>query len=235
MLTAGPAHAGTRRRHPAAATNRRVFCGVPTLYAMLLAEQEPTVARPAAHVHLRRRGAARDDARSAGAPRPGSTFSTASARPNCCTSSSATGPATSCRARPVDAYPATRCGSSRDDGKAVRRRHDRRPRSARRQRGDRLLEVAGAVGRDVPRRLGAHRRQISAPRATGHLVYCGRRDDLFKVGGIYVSPMEVENALLAHPDVIEAAVVGAEDADRLIKPKAIVVARGAPPPASPMR
>ncbi len=46
-----------------------------------------------------------------------------------------------------------------------------------------------------------------------------------KVGGIYVSPMEVENALLAHPAVIEAAVVGAEDADKLIKPKAIVVAR----------
>ena len=67
-------------------------------------------------------------------------------------------------------------------------------------------------------------------RPSGHLVYCGRRDDLLKVGGIYVSPMEVENALLAHPAVIEAAVVGAEDADRLIKPKAIVVAR-APSPA----
>jgi benzoate-CoA ligase len=40
--------------------------------------------------------------------------------------------------------------------------------------------------------------------------------------------MEVENALLAHPDVVEAAVVGAEDADKLIKPKAIVVARGEP-------
>ncbi len=66
-------------------------------------------------------------------------------------------------------------------------------------------------------------------RASGHLVYCGRRDDLLKVGGIYVSPMEVENALLAHPAVIEAAVVGAEDADRLIKPKAIVVARSPSP------
>jgi benzoate-CoA ligase len=65
-------------------------------------------------------------------------------------------------------------------------------------------------------------------RPDGHLVYCGRRDDLLKVGGIYVSPMEVENALLAHPDVVEAAVVGAEDADKLIKPKAIVVARGEP-------
>ncbi len=65
-------------------------------------------------------------------------------------------------------------------------------------------------------------------RPSGHLVYCGRRDDLLKVGGIYVSPMEVENALLAHPDVVEVAVIGAEDADTLIKPKAIVVARGEP-------
>ncbi len=63
-------------------------------------------------------------------------------------------------------------------------------------------------------------------RPSGHLVYCGRRDDLLKVGGIYVSPTEVENALLAHPAVIEAAVVGAADADALIKPKAFVVARG---------
>jgi len=65
-------------------------------------------------------------------------------------------------------------------------------------------------------------------RPSGHLVHCGRRDDLLKVGGIYVSPMEVENILLAHPSVIEAAVVGAEDADRLIKPKAFVVPRGEP-------
>jgi benzoate-CoA ligase len=65
-------------------------------------------------------------------------------------------------------------------------------------------------------------------RADGCFVYCGRRDDLLKVGGIYVSPMEVENALLAHPAVVEAAVVGAEDADRLIKPKAIVVVREPP-------
>jgi len=65
-------------------------------------------------------------------------------------------------------------------------------------------------------------------RPSGHLVYCGRRDDLLKVGGIYVSPMEVENALLGHPSVVEAAVIGAEDADGLIKPKAIVVARDEP-------
>ena len=43
-----------------------------------------------------------------------------------------------------------------------------------------------------------------------------------KVGGIYVSPMQVENALLGHPAVNEAAVVGAKDDDQLVKPKAFV-------------
>ena len=47
----------------------------------------------------------------------------------------------------------------------------------------------------------------------GYFVYCGRRDDMLKVGGIYVSPFEVEAALQSHPDVLEAAVVGWPDAD----------------------
>ena len=42
----------------------------------------------------------------------------------------------------------------------------------------------------------------------GYYVYCGRRDDMLKVGGIYVSPFEVEGALQSHPEVLEAAVVG---------------------------
>lgn len=53
--------------------------------------------------------------------------------------------------------------------------------------------------------------------------YAGRGDDMLKVGGIYVSPIEVEEALSSHDDVIEAAVVGAPDADDLIKPRAYVV------------
>ena len=57
----------------------------------------------------------------------------------------------------------------------------------------------------------------------GYFVYCGRRDDMLKVGGIYVSPFEVEGVLQGHPDVLEAAVVGWPDADALIKPKAFVV------------
>jgi benzoate-CoA ligase len=59
--------------------------------------------------------------------------------------------------------------------------------------------------------------------AAGVWTYCGRADDMLKVGGIWVSPFEVESALAAHPAVLEAAVVGADDADGLTKPKAFVV------------
>jgi benzoate-CoA ligase len=57
----------------------------------------------------------------------------------------------------------------------------------------------------------------------GYYVYCGRRDDMLKVSGMYVSPFEVEAVLQSHPDVLEAAVVGWPDVDTLIKPKAFVV------------
>jgi benzoate-CoA ligase len=57
----------------------------------------------------------------------------------------------------------------------------------------------------------------------GYYVYCGRRDDMLKVGGIYVSPFEVEGALCTHGEVLEAAVVAWPDEDKLIKPKAFVV------------
>jgi benzoate-CoA ligase len=59
----------------------------------------------------------------------------------------------------------------------------------------------------------------------GCFVYCGRSDDMLKVNGMWVSPAEVEAALVAHPAILEAAVVGAPDADGLIKPKAFVVAK----------
>jgi benzoate-CoA ligase family protein len=57
----------------------------------------------------------------------------------------------------------------------------------------------------------------------GYFVHCGRRDDMLKVSGMYVSPFEVEGVLQSHPDVLEAAVVGWPDGDNLIKPKAFVV------------
>jgi 4-hydroxybenzoate-CoA ligase len=59
--------------------------------------------------------------------------------------------------------------------------------------------------------------------ASGRLVYCGRTDDMFKVSGIWVSPFEIESALIDHPSVLEAAVVAHRDEEGLEKPKAFVV------------
>ena len=61
--------------------------------------------------------------------------------------------------------------------------------------------------------------------AGGYYHYCGRTDDMFKVSGMWVSPFEVEAALTSHEAVLEAAVIGKEDADGLIKPKAFIVLR----------
>jgi len=61
--------------------------------------------------------------------------------------------------------------------------------------------------------------------AAGYYVYCGRNDDMLKVSGMWVSPTEVEAAIITHPAVLEAAVVAWEDEDRLVKPRAFVVLR----------
>jgi benzoate-CoA ligase len=57
----------------------------------------------------------------------------------------------------------------------------------------------------------------------GYFYCAGRSDDMLKVGGIWVSPNEVEACLIEHPDVLECAVIGAPDEDQLIKPMAFVV------------
>jgi 4-hydroxybenzoate-CoA ligase len=71
--------------------------------------------------------------------------------------------------------------------------------------------------------------------AEGYYRFHGRRDEMLKVSGVWVSPFEVEEALISHPAVLEAAVVGHLDPDRLTKPKAFVVlqepARGQDPAA----
>jgi 4-hydroxybenzoate-CoA ligase len=69
-------------------------------------------------------------------------------------------------------------------------------------------------------------------RADGRLVYCGRTDDMFKVSGMWLSPFEVEQALISHPDVLEAAVVPERDEDGLEKPKAFVVLKSKDVPAT---
>jgi benzoate-CoA ligase len=59
--------------------------------------------------------------------------------------------------------------------------------------------------------------------ADGYYIHCGRTDDMLKVSGIWVSPSEVESALVTHEDVLECAVIGRPDENELIKPKAYVV------------
>ncbi len=59
--------------------------------------------------------------------------------------------------------------------------------------------------------------------AEGYYYYRGRSDDMLKVGGIWVSPIEVEDALVSHPAVLEAAVVAKKDEHHLVKPKAFVL------------
>jgi benzoate-CoA ligase len=59
--------------------------------------------------------------------------------------------------------------------------------------------------------------------ADGYFWYQGRSDDMLKVGGIWVSPVEVEATLMLHPAVLECAVIGLMDKDELVKPKAFVV------------
>ena len=57
----------------------------------------------------------------------------------------------------------------------------------------------------------------------GYIFFSGRANDMLKVGGIWVSPFEVESALMAHPAVLEAGVIGSPDEEGLIKPRAFVV------------
>src|SRR6185437_8914863 len=59
--------------------------------------------------------------------------------------------------------------------------------------------------------------------AEGYYRFCGRSDEMLKVSGVWVSPFEVEEALISHAAVLEAAVVGKQDKDGLTKPKAFVI------------
>ncbi|HEX9723698.1 MAG TPA: benzoate-CoA ligase family protein, partial [Vicinamibacteria bacterium] len=65
--------------------------------------------------------------------------------------------------------------------------------------------------------------------------YCGRSDDMLKVGGLWVSPIEIENTLLEHGAVLEAAVAGHPDQDGLIKPKAYVLLKSEYSPSESLK
>jgi benzoate-CoA ligase len=62
-----------------------------------------------------------------------------------------------------------------------------------------------------------------ARNADGSYTYAGRADDMLKIGGIWVSPFEVEATLMQHPSILEAALIGAPDRDGLVRSKAFVV------------
>ena len=65
----------------------------------------------------------------------------------------------------------------------------------------------------------------------GYFYFCGRSDDMLKVGGMWVSPIEVEGAILEHPAVVEAGVVGRADDDGLTKPHAFIVLKAGVAPS----
>lgn len=71
--------------------------------------------------------------------------------------------------------------------------------------------------------------------AGGFYTHCGREDDFFKVAGQWVVPADVEAALLSHPAVLEAGVVGAEEGSGLVKPFVFVVPRDAAADAAGLR
>ena len=71
--------------------------------------------------------------------------------------------------------------------------------------------------------------------AQGYWTYGGRSDDMLKVSGIYVSPVEVEAALITHDAVLEAAVVGMEDEQKLVKPKAYIVLKSGHSPSDGLK
>ncbi|TVO72538.1 benzoate-CoA ligase family protein [Sedimenticola selenatireducens] len=65
----------------------------------------------------------------------------------------------------------------------------------------------------------------------GLFFYAGRTDDMLKVGGIWLSPIEVEACIIAHPAVLECAVVAATDPENLVKPKAYIVLKSGHQPS----
>ena len=163
----------------------------------------------AARLHLGGRGAAAARRRALARALSASTSSTASARPRCCTSSSPTVPATCATAPRASPVPGYELELVDDDGQRVaRRRGWARCGCAARP----LRSATGTSASRAARRSTAPGRAPATSYvrdADGYYTYCGRADDMLKVGGIWVSPFEVECALAAHAAVLEAAVVGA--------------------------
>ena len=119
------------------------------------------------------------------------------------------------RLRSADRRPRKPRGSNRRNGHAAHQR---------RFSGIVLLECARNIKSDFRRRLVHDRRSVFRVDERGYYWYCGRTDDAAgRSGGIFVSPTEMENCLVENDAVVECAVIGAPDEQKLIKPKAFVV------------
>ena len=103
------------------------------------------------------------------------------------------------------------------------RRRDRRARRARAVGRRRLLEPARQEPAHLRGRMDLYRRQVSARSRTATITTAGAPTTCSRCSGMWVSPFEVEAALASHEAVLEAAVIGKQDADGLIKPKAFIV------------
>ena len=180
----------------------------------------------AAPLHLRRRGAARRYRPALVATWSAWTSSTASARPRCCTSSyrnRADDIRYGTSGKPVPGY----------DAMILDEHGGRVPNG---EAGELVVRGPSAAEgywnqRDKTRRTfrgeWTHTGDTYIRDEDGYYRFCGRTDEMLKVSGVWVSPFEVEEALVSHPAVLESAVVGAQDRDGLTKPKAFVVLQDA--------
>ena len=207
------------RKHPVT-----VFFAVPTFYAAFLASPNAPkkIEVEIPPLHFRRRGVAGGNRAHAGRSATASKFPTGSAPPRCCTSISPTRPGATkygTTGKPVPGYEIKLIG---EDGQPVKQGemgelYARGPTSAIMYWNNR--EKSRSTFQGEWTRSG----DKYIEDADGYYVCCGRADDMLKVSGMYVSPFEVEAALSSHPDVLEAAVVGWGDEQKLVKPKAFVV------------
>ena len=220
---AGPARAAGDR---AGATARRLFFSVPTLYGAMVnlpdAADHDLSSACASASPPPSRSPPRSTA--AGRRRSTSTSSTASARPRCCTSTAPTARATSSpgtSGKPVPGYELVlldELGQPVADGEVGNLY----------VRGDSALayywhqheKTKAAIKGDLF--FTGDRYRVNDD---GDYVYEGRADDMIKIGGLWASPIEIENALVEHPRVLEAAAVGV-DADYTTRVKAFVICRG---------
>ena len=183
-----------------------IFGGVPTLYAALLAQSAHRPGRrigPAAPLHLGRRGAARAISASAGASMVGvDILDGIGSTEMLHIFVSQPRRTTSATAPPASRCPATNCAILDEHGGRV-------PNG---EAGELVVRGPSAADgywnqRDKTRRTfrgeWTHTGDTYIRDADGYYRFCGRTDEMLKVSGIWVSPFEVEEALVAHPAVLE--------------------------------